>query len=172
MSSVYPVRRHPRSETGRNPDGIASLLRMSEAGHRVNTPTVAAETVNGEVLMIHLESGNYYSLRASGATIWEAIELGVPAPAIAAAFRETYGVADADELVDGFFAELVSENLVAVGDRVDAPEPATAWAPTALDGDFVAPRLEKFTDMQRLILLDPVHEVDEGQGWPIPRSDA
>ena len=48
----------------------------------------------------------------------------------------------------------------------------TGWAPPTLPGTFVAPRLETFTDMQHLILLDPVHEVDEGQGWPIPRSDA
>jgi hypothetical protein len=145
---------------------------MSEAGHRVNAPTVAAETVNGEVLMIHLESGNYYSLRATGATIWEAIDLGVPAPTIAAAFREHYGVADADVIVDGFLAELVSEDLLTAAAPAGTNGQSTAWTPPALDDDFVAPRLEKFTDMQHLILLDPVHEVDEGQGWPIPRSDA
>jgi hypothetical protein len=146
---------------------------MSVAGHRVNAPTVAAETVNGEVLMIHLESGNYYSLRATGATIWEAIELGVPAPAIADAFRGSYDVADADAVVDGFLAELVGEDLLTTTDPIDPDgQAAPAWAPPALDGEFVAPRLEKFTDMQHLILLDPVHEVDEGQGWPIPRSDA
>ena len=146
---------------------------MGEVGHRVNAPTVAAETVNGEVLMINLESGNYYSLRATGATIWEAIEHGVPALTIARAFRDSYGIADADEVVDGFLAELVGEDLLATAGPVGtAGEPATEWAPPPLVGDFVAPRLEKFTDMQHLILLDPVHEVDEGQGWPIPRSDA
>jgi hypothetical protein len=31
---------------------------------------------------------------------------------------------------------------------------------------FRAPRLEKHTDMQDLILLDPVHEVDPQRGWP------
>jgi hypothetical protein len=145
---------------------------MGEAGHRVNAPTVAAETVNGEVLMIHLESGNYYSLRATGATIWEAIELGVPGPTIATAFRDRYGVADADEVVDEFLAELVSEDLLTTDPIGTNGQAAPAWAPPSLDGDFVAPRLEKFTDMQHLILLDPVHEVDTGQGWPIPRSDA
>ena len=30
---------------------------------------------------------------------------------------------------------------------------------------YVPPVLEKFTDMQDLILLDPVHEVSE-RGWP------
>jgi hypothetical protein len=146
---------------------------MGEAGLRVNAPTVAAETVNGEVLMIHLESGNYYSLRATGAAIWEAIERGVPAPTIAAAFRDRYDIADADVIVDGFLAELTGENLLTSAPEAATDGPSeTGWAPPTLTGTFVAPRLEKFTDMQHLILLDPVHEVDEGQGWPIPRSDA
>jgi hypothetical protein len=146
---------------------------MGEGAHRVNAPTVAAETVNGEVLMIHLESGNYYSLRATGAAIWEAVELGVPAPTIADAFRDRYGIADADAVVDGFLVELVGEDLLVSGapDGADATSPP-GWKAPALEGEFVPPRLEKFTDMQHLILLDPVHEVDEGQGWPIPRSDA
>jgi len=146
------------------------VCRVHNASYRVNTPTVAAETVDGEVLMIHLESGNYYSLRAVGASIWAGIELGVPLPEIAAALRDGYGVDDADELVAEFVAELVREELLAATDAAE-PRDATPWQPPALDGDFVGPRLEKYTDMQHLILLDPVHEVDAGQGWPTRRSD-
>ena len=31
--------------------------------------------------------------------------------------------------------------------------------------DFTNPVLEKFTDMAELLLLDPIHEVDDS-GWP------
>ena len=147
------------------------MCAVSDPSYRVNTPTVAAETVDGEVLMIHLESGNYYSLRAVGASIWEALELGVPLPDIAVAVRDRYGIDDADELIASFVAELVREELLADDDAPASDEPA-GWRPPPLDGDFVGPRLEKYTDMQHLILLDPVHEVDAGQGWPIRRSDA
>ena len=30
--------------------------------------------------------------------------------------------------------------------------------------------LEKYTDMQDLLLLDPIHEVDDGSGWPTPKD--
>ena len=33
---------------------------------------------------------------------------------------------------------------------------------------FEAPILHKYTDMQDLLLLDPIHEVDEA-GWPVAR---
>ena len=38
-------------------------------------------------------------------------------------------------------------------------------------GPFVPPTLEKYTDMQDLVLLDPVHEVDE-RGWPHAQAAA
>jgi len=47
---------------------------MEPARFRVNSPTVVSETVDGEVIMIHLDTGNYYSLRSTGSLIWDAIE--------------------------------------------------------------------------------------------------
>ena len=38
-------------------------------------------------------------------------------------------------------------------------------APAASKLPFVAPKLETYTDMQDIILLDPVHKVDS-RGWP------
>ncbi len=34
--------------------------------------------------------------------------------------------------------------------------------------------MNKYTDMQDLLLLDPIHEVDETKGWPTrdPKSQA
>jgi hypothetical protein len=146
------------------------VCRVQDGAYRVNAPTVAAETVDGEVLMIHLDSGNYYSLRAVGASIWEALELGVPLAEIASTLRDSYGGDATGELLDEFVDQLVREDLLAA---VAEPTPRgpTPWKPPTLDGEFVGPRLEKFTDMQHLILLDPVHEVDAGQGWPMRRSD-
>jgi hypothetical protein len=136
----------------------------------VDAPTVAAETVDGEVLMIHLESGNYDSLRGVGAAIWGGFEQGVPVADMATAVRSRYGADDADELVHKFVAELVAEDLLTPDDGALTAD-ASRWQLPALDGALVGPELEKFTDMQHLILLDPVHEVDTGQGWPIRRRD-
>jgi hypothetical protein len=36
---------------------------------------------------------------------------------------------------------------------------------------FEPPILERFDDMQELLLLDPVHEVSDEEGWPA-RSEA
>ena len=75
-----------------------------------------------------------------------------------------------DELLD----RLQQEGLVAVA-PAEAPAP-TSLAPetTGTSGQrlpFEPPKLDKYDDMQDLILLDPVHEVQQDRGWPHVNPD-
>ncbi len=44
---------------------------MTNTRFRVNTPTVTHETIDGEAVIINLDSGSYYSLVDVGATVWQ-----------------------------------------------------------------------------------------------------
>ena len=138
-------------------------------GFRVNSPNVIQETIEGEVIIIDLKTGTYYSLRDSGAAVWEAIEQGADEDGIAAELQARYDASEEEirDAVRQLLAELEGEGLVRAEEGV-ADRSATA---TAANGSarlpFAAPVLEKHTDMQDLILLDPVHEVG-AQGWPHP----
>ncbi len=137
----------------------------------MNTPTVVSETVDGEVVMIHLGNGNYYSLRSTGAAIWGAIDAGVSVGAIAESLAATsHNGFDVGALVAGFVDELRAEELVVADAGTDQTRRPESSGTLRVD-HFEAPVLEKFTDMQHLILLDPVHEVDEAEGWPHTRDD-
>ncbi len=145
---------------------------MESARFRVNSPTVVSETVDGEVVMIHLDSGNYYSLRSTGAVIWDAIERGVSLGAITSALDATsHNGADVGAQVGSFVEQLRAEELIVPAD-VSRSAAITADTIERPADAFELPVLEKYTDMQHLILLDPVHEVDEDEGWPRPRDDA
>jgi len=129
---------------------------------RINTPHVINEVIDGEAVIINLGSGDYFSLRGSGAYIWQAVEAGAGASSIIDALVAA-GLGTASELapaVQGLLDELVAEGLVVAETEGSAPQ---LRAPEM--AVFEPPALEKFTDMQDLILLDPVHEVDE-RGWP------
>jgi hypothetical protein len=147
---------------------------MGEEGLRVNTPHVIHETIDGEVILINLASGNYYSLKGAGADVWDVIQStpGANASAIAAAVARRFdGAGEAvDAEIAGFLEKLRQEELVAaVEDGADASIPASNRAPAAAGAKtFEPPLLEKYTDMQDLVLLDPVHEVDS-TGWPHPK---
>ena len=59
------------------------------------------------------------------------------------------------------------ENLVAAADNGTIAG-SNAMEAGASARPYEPPQLEKYTDMQDLVLLDPVHEVD-ATGWPHPK---
>jgi hypothetical protein len=126
------------------------------------------ESIEGEVIIIDLDTGSYYSLRDEGAAIWAALEGGADQHEIVAELERRYEPAGEpiDTALRRFVEELANEGLIAAASASDGHAVATARA--AENGDrevFRAPVLEKHTDMQELILLDPVHQVDT-RGWP------
>jgi hypothetical protein len=147
---------------------------MSDAYLRVNAPQVIHESIDGEVIVIDLGTGNYYSLKGSGAEIWDALGRAGTATqddlVNALGSRFDSGREELEAGVASLVTEMLNEGLI-----VPADSNAVALAPAVDDpggakAAFEMPRLEKFTDMQDLVLLDPVHEVD-ATGWPQPRPD-
>jgi len=136
---------------------------------RVNTPNVVHETIDGEAILLDLNTGNYFSLDGSGAVIWDFIDkYGLWSKAIEimkSANTESENLIS--DSVTAFVQELFDERLVvAMLDGVDdaiAPEIEEQLKTTACN--FTPPKVNKYSDMQDLLLLDPIHEVDE-KGWP------
>ncbi len=48
----------------------------SASWYGVDSRKVAHETIDGEVIMIHLVQGNYFSLEGLGADLWELLVTG------------------------------------------------------------------------------------------------
>lgn len=135
--------------------------------YRVNQPAVIAEIIDSEAIIVNLDSGAYYSLRDSGCAIWEMLAQGLTVDQTSAALVSRY--AGAEEViaagVTALTQELLAEQLML---PVDAPADVAAPAALHANGNrpaFQPPLLEKYTDMADLLLLDPIHEVDE-TGWP------
>lgn len=133
--------------------------------YELNSPPIVAEVVDGEVIAIDLDRGSYYSLQKETAAVWSALISGRTGREILAAVP---AAAEAERLageLKGFVESLLAEKLIRPGTgaaRVNGAIGAmTPWAAKAL-------RFERFTDMQDLLVLDPVHEVDEEAGWPKP----
>jgi hypothetical protein len=136
-----------------------------ESTYRVNSPYVVHETIDGEVIIVNLDSGSYYSLDQAGADLWESLAQGASLGHAVELLEHRYtaqpgAIANA---VQALVAELLAENLLRLGEPAPADGPAPA--PNGEARPFVAPVLHKHTDMQDLLLLDPIHEVDEA-GWP------
>jgi hypothetical protein len=136
---------------------------------RPNTPPVLHETLDHEAILVNLDIGTYYSLNPVGTTIWGAIDRGASVDEVVASIAEQSGAAPAtvQSTVSAFIDELVAEQLVVALDGDRPPEPVRAEWPEGLSS-FEQPVLSRYTDMQELLLLDPVHDVGVA-GWPEPR---
>jgi hypothetical protein len=132
----------------------------------VNIPTIAHESIDGEVIVINLISGNYYSLEGTGAEIWESIDRGYSLANITArlADRYTTNAVDISPTIDRFVAELARENLI-VPRIQDTPARQLDRSINPQSLAFTAPTINRYSDMQELLLLDPIHDVDAA-GWP------
>lgn len=150
-----------------------SLMRF-----RINRPKVIHETIDDEVVMIHFDSGNYYSLDKVGTDIWGFIESGATLSEIVEATAHRYEGSHAviENAVNQLMAEFQQEDLI-VPDKTKELESIQGLEVRVEPGreterpGFEAPILLKYADMQDLLLLDPIHEVDEA-GWPSVKPDS
>ena len=144
-------------------------MTQSPIRYRIRTPEVVYETIEGETVIVNLENGLYYSLSNQiSADTWTLIEAGMDFPTICSSLSSHYnqdGQLITDLLCD-FFILLQQEGLVEADQRPLSTSIQIPILPTApKDQPLESPRIERFSDMQDLLLLDPIHDVDEA-GWP------
>ena len=140
---------------------------------RIDPREVIHETLDGEVILIALQTGCYYLLEGSGAEMWAGLVAGRTPDEVAAELEGRYRAQPgaireaARELVE----RLVDERLAWPAEPSGAPA-ESGHPQSERDGKrapFTPPVLHKFTDMQDFLLVDPVHEVGDA-GWPHPPS--
>ena len=150
---------------------------LKETSHlKVRGPQVVSEIIDGEAIIIDLLSGNYYTLGDVGAEIWASIQDDVPIGNIVARLATKYEAEyeairlSVMRLLDELTAEaLITSDGIAATDKMHVDK----FSRTSSSGKppFVDPVLHKYTDMQELLLVDPIHEVD-ASGWPKLPDDA
>ena len=136
--------------------------------YRVGSPNIVSETFDDEVVIVNLDDGNYYSLNNVGVEIWGIIKDGAQADEIASHIARRYNENNdnIEKRVYDFVEKLLQENLISSCDKNESKTITTPRVDTQPDKlEFKAPVLQKYTDMQELLLLDPIHEVDDS-GWP------
>jgi hypothetical protein len=145
--------------------------------YRVNDSKVVHDAVEGEVIIINLETGAYYSLKGTGADIWELTKNGLPIPAIVQEITQKYHQRshNIEEAVNRLMGELQQEELIVPvaeknGEALEVTAGIPESDPAREKTRFEEPVLHKYTDMREMLLLDPIHEVDDS-GWPAQKTD-
>lgn len=137
--------------------------------YAVANANIAHQRVDDEVIVINLLTGAYFSLRTAAADAWDLLIGGTASAEVGATVAARYAV-DANQVgsdLAAFVATLVAEGLLGEGAPAQAAPALPAVPPGAT---YTGIALEKFDDMEELLLLDPIHEVDDA-GWPIVATE-
>jgi hypothetical protein len=132
---------------------------------RINAEAAACQIIDGEAVLIHFDSGRYFSSLGSGSEIIRLLELGHTVEQITAAFRRHYGDATEhiDDAIRSFVEELLLENLFLPSEHGGG---TSAELVLDVGAEFEPPKLEKYSELEDLLKLDPIHDVDPA-GWPL-----
>ncbi len=131
---------------------------------RINEPQVISEVMQGELVLVHFQSGCYYSVRGVGADICQLLSGGNSPNEVIHQVAMHYDVPESQisAEVHDFIASIVDENLLVPSAEQRLQDQSIAITARS----YSAPRFEKFDDMADQLLLDPIHEIDE-TGWPL-----
>ena len=126
----------------------------------IDEDQVSHKDFGDEIVAVQFETGSYYSLRHTAATLWRCLAQGPASLAmLLACFVDPPEAAAAQ--IAKFVASLKAHRLI-LDAAEQTPAPETVTASKAV---FERPEMEIFEDLQALVLADVIHETDE-QGWP------
>lgn len=116
---------------------------MDAKTYVIHSKNAISETLDNETIVINIETGSYYSINHDGTALWTAIADGKAIPL-------------ENPAISAFVATLLSEGLIQESEQHGI---------LADSATFEAPAIDVYTDMQEMILTDPIHDVDT-MGWP------
>lgn len=132
---------------------------------------VSSEDFDGEMVAVNFSTGKYYGMKGSAHDIWRMLSFPVSVDEVISGICQIYGTekAEIQDAVAKFFEVLRAEDILTQAADRDTNGQMRAVSDPAV-GTYEAPELEIYTDLQELIMLDPVHEADPEQGWPQRRQ--
>lgn len=134
-----------------------------------NESKVFADYADEQYIILNYVTGEYYSFDKPSSSILLALTSGCSRDAVVQALVQRYGQGcGAEEKVDGLIADLKEQEIVLLGGDTEGD---VASFLSAMNTDSL-PELgfERYTDVADLLLMDPIHEVDESMGWPVPKE--
>lgn len=123
---------------------------------------IVHETIDGETVVINLDTGSYYSLEGPAADLWSRLIAGESLVESATQLAARHGgdVVAISSVIAAFHQELFDQGLITT------PPPSMTVTAEGDVGSFDVPELHVYNDLQAHLLADPVHDVERGAGWP------
>jgi hypothetical protein len=128
---------------------------------------IVHQHIAGEVIVVDLEKGSYFSLLATSVFIWESIVNGLSREGLLDETKRLYdgNAVEMEQAVDSFITRLLEEGLIVETAGSDNKVLSGEMNKAETKLQFKAPQLHRYDDMADVLALDPIHDFDEA-GWP------
>jgi hypothetical protein len=124
----------------------------------IKSPEVVYDEIDGEYVIVDLASGKYFRIQGESGKLFAWIISG-------------QDLTHTPETLNGKTVEILESTIRTLEDKAiirefaDSDAEISQGSPNGFElEEFV---VEEFTDLQDIIGLDPIHEVDLNQGWPV-----
>lgn len=132
----------------------------------IDRERIISEEIDGDTVVINLETGCYYSINQTASFIFFAYDYGDTFNQVLKGYQLIFSVDEkkATTDVNNITSYLVDKKLLTEGSPTQIKK--VEYTPLT----YVKPLIEEFDDMQEMLLLDPIHEVKE-EGWPHKKDE-
>ena len=134
--------------------------------YQLNTQTFAAQVFAEEVIVLDVNQGTYFALTGNTPQAWPGLISGEAVGEIATRIAVHTGQGPEKVEADlGDFISAMVEEKVLVPLAEDKPEQAMA-SEEEYTTDYSGFVWDKHSDLDELLVLDPIHDVSPEKGWP------
>lgn len=137
--------------------------------YKLNEEKMFFDVAENQAIVIDFTSGVYYGTSTLGSVVLERLVNGNAPEAVLQAVQMLDGCPEnIDKEFAAFVAQLKEAEILIPGETTEGGDAPIAKEALA---DGFALTVDAFTEVQDLILADPVHDVDVKQGWPVLKED-
>lgn len=137
--------------------------------YQLNSEKMFFDIADNQAVIINTETGVYYGTSSLGSAVTERLITGVSSENVLAAIKRLPNCPEnIKETFEDFIKLLVEKEIL-------LPAPTVAggdedFQEVALTDGFIL-SIDEFSEVQDLLLADPVHEVDVEMGWPVLKPE-
>lgn len=138
--------------------------------YKLNESKMFADVTNNIAIIINSETGFYYGINGCGSMIFQAIIDGCSIQSIIENLQKIENCPkDIEQKLKIFIDELLQKEIIVKSE--DSSKKPTFDDVVAKKDKFEM-KLSEYADAQEMLLADPIHDVDEEEGWqPIFKED-
>ena len=137
---------------------------MEKKCYRLNEAKMYVDISDGTAIIINSVTGIYFGLNSFGTVVFERILDGAAIEDIAIFVKQVPGVPDNFDDSLGVFVKSLMENEIIIP-RDDYSSVTVSIDAEVAEADGFVPICTAYQDVQELLFADPIHEVEEDEGW-------